>query len=94
MSNTIDGIAEKQQAATALLGELKASLTVQDIWPEAFALGGPVGLKMVGKMLPYPSRRTAPYKATLTGPAGSYILTREELQQLKPALTLHPDFEG
>ena len=93
MSNLLAAMSEKQAAAALLSGALGESLTLESVWPEAFSKGGPVGLKMVGRMLPHPSRRTAPYMAHLTGPAGVYVLTRAEMLKLKPALTLHPDFK-
>jgi hypothetical protein len=86
-------IQEKQETVRELSRQLEKSMTIEQIWPEAFTTGMPVRLKGKQSMFPGTSRKvgfTVAYFECRDG--RKYYLSREELMQFKPDAIVHPDY--
>lgn len=83
---------EKTSRLQALSGELSRSMTVQDLWPDAFSTNQPVRLKGILRMKPH-TCDMAFTKAWLECRDGrKYPLRISELKILKPDALIHPDY--
>ena len=96
MSNIIDtmqNLEAKQQQAWQLREQLKQTMIVDQIAPGLLD-NGPVQLKGLKAMMPYPSRLMGFTRAWLQSPDGKqYRLSASELAILKPDHYIHPNYE-
>ena len=90
--NTVAKIQETQNYIQACLGQLRSSLDIEAIWPEAFE-HGKVRFSGIQKINHTDVKRELCFtQAWFENSDERYYLSRQELKQFKPDALIHPEY--